>query len=105
MEFVMELVQQPAMVEFFGPIMQPEIDENFTDYAQQNFANWVHGVGTCRMGSPDDTFAVVDPSLRLRGIENLWVADASVIPLLPHSNTNFSAIIAGEIAARSVRAT
>ena len=44
-----------------------------------------HPVGTCRMGSGDD--AVVDPELRVRGIEGLRVADASVMPLIPGGHT------------------
>lgn len=47
-----------------------------------------HPIGTCRMGMGDD--AVVGPDLRVRGIENLWVADASIIP--DHMSANMNAI-------------
>jgi choline dehydrogenase-like flavoprotein len=60
-----------------------------------------HPVGTCRMG--EDEQAVVDPQLRVRGIERLRVADASVMPLIPGGNTNAAAIMIGERAADLVR--
>jgi choline dehydrogenase-like flavoprotein len=62
-----------------------------------------HAVGTCRMGT--DERAVVDPALRVRGIEGLRVADASVMPAIPGGNTNAPAMMIGEHAARLVSAT
>jgi choline dehydrogenase len=53
------------------------------------------------MGS--DTEAVVDPALRVRGIEGLRVADASVMPFITSANTNATAIMIGERAAEFIR--
>ena len=55
-----------------------------------------HICGTCRMGAPDDRRTVVDPSGRVLGVDDLWVADASVFPEVPRANTNLPTIAAAE---------
>jgi choline dehydrogenase len=60
--------------------------EALESYVRENVELLYHPVGTCRMGSDDD--AVVDPELRVRGVEGLRVADASVMPTVVSGNTN-----------------
>ncbi|GFM31406.1 GMC family oxidoreductase [Novosphingobium sp. PY1] len=55
-----------------------------------------HPCGTARIGRKDDPCAVVDPDLKVIGVEGLWVADASVMPAVPAGNTNATAIMIGD---------
>jgi len=90
----------------FGPILGPELSPGIDCASNQEFAAHIrdrvattlyHPVGTCRMGS--DARAVVDPELRVRGIEGLRVADASIMPTLPGGNTHAPTVMIAEKAA------
>jgi choline dehydrogenase-like flavoprotein len=66
-------------------------------YVRSHAASLYHPVGTCRMGR--EPSAVVDARLRVRGVDGLRVADASVMPVIPRGNTNAPTIMIAERAA------
>ncbi|MFP5341963.1 MAG: GMC family oxidoreductase [Candidatus Limnocylindria bacterium] len=101
-ELVQRLVRRPALAAFYGPLLSPGPDEDPMEHILASYISYYHGVGTCRMGPPDDPGAVVGADLRVHGVAGLWVADASVLPTVPHANTNLAAILVGEVAARSL---
>jgi choline dehydrogenase len=68
--------------------------EDFKEFVRNNASTVYHPCGTCRMG--DDDRAVLDPELRVRGIEGLRVADASVMPMVPSSNIHPATIMVAE---------
>ncbi len=90
------LLQPGADFEYLpGPSVQTEAD--LLRYAQSKGGTIFHPCGTCRMGS--DEHAVVDDQLRVRGIDNLRVADASIMPSILSANLNAAVIMIGERAA------
>lgn len=76
------------------------MDETALDaWLKATVSDYVHACGTCRMGAPDDSSAVVDPRCRFIGIEGLSIIDASVIPVIPRANTHLTAVMIAERAA------
>jgi choline dehydrogenase-like flavoprotein len=74
-------------------------DAELVQYIQQSLATLYHPVGTCAMGGSARKASVTDPELRVRGVRNLRVVDASVMPTVPRGNTNAPVIALAERAA------
>jgi choline dehydrogenase len=75
-------------------------DEGCRDYLRRSAGTYFHPVGTCRIGIDDH--AVVDPMLRVRGIDALRIADASVMPAIVSANTNSTVLAIAEKAAELI---
>jgi choline dehydrogenase len=96
MRFIDELVHQKQTKEFYGPLIQPGPGDDWGKFACATYDSYHHGVGTCKMGPASDEEAVVDQRLRVHGVANLWVGDASIMPVVSRANTNLTAIMIGE---------
>jgi choline dehydrogenase len=101
-----ELMATSPLREMTGEEIAPganlQTDEEILEWVRNNAETTYHPVGTCKMGN--DPMAVVDPELRVRGIEGLRVADASIMPTLTSGNTNAPCIMIGEKCAAMVLA-
>lgn len=99
-----EIFQTNAFLPFIDRVIlpHPEItaDNDLRDYIRQTATTIYHPVGTCKMGV--DPTAVVDPQLKVHGVEGLRVADASIMPTIINGNTNAPAIMIGEKAAEMI---
>lgn len=97
-ELVRQVVKQPALARHVVRELRPAAgdgsDRALEDYVRASIFGSYHQVGTCRMGN--DPLAVVDAKLRVRGLVGLRIADASIMPTIPASNTNAAAIMVGE---------
>ncbi len=108
MRTVRKIVNAPALswlgAREFGPGDQAQTDEALMDYVTRTAETTYHPVGTCKMGTDNDPMAVVDDQLRVRGVQGLRVADASIMPTLTSGNTNAPSIMIGEKCATMVLA-
>lgn len=98
MQRMADILGQPALKPFRGRRLSeadPYDADGFMAAAGREAATAFHAVGTCRMGRSDDDMAVVTPDLRLRGMEGLRIADASVMPSLTSGNTNAPTMMIG----------
>ena len=84
-----------------GPGMKSDAD--YAAFARRDSDTIYHGAGTCKMGPAADPMAVVDPSLRVRGVDGLRVADGSIMPEVVNATTHAACVMIGEKAADLVR--
>ena len=82
------------MTEWVRPASDLQSDAEIEDYVRKMGSTVYHPCGTCRMG--EDDRAVVDSSLRVRGLEGLRIADASVMPAMPSPNIHPATIMVAE---------
>ena len=97
------IVRQPAVASIVSDVTMPattidalDSDDAIDAWLAANVNDYVHAVGTCRMGRPDDPGAVVDTDCRVIGYDGLRVCDASVMPDLPKANTHLTTVAIAE---------
>jgi len=98
MQLTQEIMAQPAMQQLKATAHDPgpdvRTDDELLDAARNVGITQFHLISTCRMGV--DVLAVVDPELKVKGVDNLHVADASIMPTMISGNTNATSIMIGE---------
>ena len=96
LKWARKIMSQPAITPYLAQPGDPFGDtrESMLGYAAVAGATLYHAVGTCKMGH--DPMAVVDPQLRVHGLEGLRVVDASIMPKFCSGNTNAPTIMIAE---------
>jgi len=100
------ILEDSAFDDIKGDMIYPldiNNDQQLIEYIRETADTEYHPVGTCKMGIDSDEMAVVDHQLRVRGITNLRVVDASIMPTIITGNTNASVIAIAEKAADLIK--
>jgi choline oxidase len=99
-KFARRLAEQPALKAWVKRELAPgpglQSDDELSEYARRTANTVYHPAGTCRLGAADDSRAVVDPQLRVRGVGRLRVADASIFPTMIGVNPCLMCMAIGE---------
>jgi choline dehydrogenase len=95
-----EVMKQKALNPFRAEEIQPgrnvQTDDEIDAFIREHCESAYHPTGTCKMGAKNDPTAVVDPECRVIGIENLRVADSSIMPQVTNGNLNGPTLMIGE---------
>ena len=94
----------PIVAEQIFPPRACTTDDEWLEFIRRFGMTTYHVVGTSRMGAQDDPLAVVDPRLRVRGVDGLRVIDASVMPMVPSGNSNAATYMIAEKGAEMLHA-
>jgi choline dehydrogenase len=94
------MAAQPELRDLLGTELNPgpaiHDDAALEEWIESAIEHYYHPVGTCAMGPDGDPNAVTDARGRVRGLENVFVADCSIMPVIPRANTNIPAVVVGE---------
>ena len=100
---IIDVLRHPAITEISDNIVALNIsiddlddDAAIDGWLRRTVTDYVHAVGTCRMGQPGDPAAVVDTDCNVIGYTGLRVCDASVMPDLPKANTHLTTVALAE---------
>jgi choline dehydrogenase len=95
-ELVRDYACQAPLAGLIGEEILPTVNYKTPEDVRRDNLHYYHPVGTCKMGPESDPAAVVDARGKVHGVDNLYVADASVMPVVPRANTNIPALVVGE---------
>jgi 5-(hydroxymethyl)furfural/furfural oxidase len=109
---IIDILRHPAITEISDNIVALNIsiddledEAAIDDWLRRTVADYVHAVGTCRMGQPGDPAAVVDTDCNVIGYTGLRICDASVMPDLPKANTHLTTVALAERLITRMRVT
>jgi choline dehydrogenase len=95
-----QIVREYAHHAPLAGLIGAELDETTAiqdaESLRHSVMHYYHPVGTCKMGPASDPEAVVDPHGKVYGVDGLYVADASIMPVIPRANTNIPALVVAE---------
>jgi choline dehydrogenase len=95
-EQVREYARQAPLAALIGEEISPTVNCKTPEDIRRDNLHYFHAVGTCKMGPESDPTAVVGARGKVHGMDNLYVADASIMPVVPRANTNIPALVVGE---------
>lgn len=108
LKLIRRIADQPALKDYREAEVTPgpdcRTDEELMAYVRARGGTIFHPAGTCKMGPASDPMAVVDPRLRVHGLEGVRIADCSIMPTVVSGNTNAPAIMIGEKLAAMLKA-
>jgi choline dehydrogenase len=95
-EIARDMTRQAPLRDRLGAELPATAQITDAEAVRRNCLHYYHPVGTCKMGSAADPLAVVDGRGRVHGFEQLYVADASVMPVIPRANTYIPTLVVAE---------
>jgi choline dehydrogenase len=95
-EIVRDYARCEPLASLIGEEIAPTVNYADPEAVRRDNLHYYHAVGTCKMGPASDPTAVADSRGKVHGVDNLYVADAALIPVIPRANTNIPALVVGE---------
>jgi choline dehydrogenase len=95
-ELVRDYARQAPLADLIGEEIAPTVNYKTPEDVRRDNLHYYHAVGTCKMGPESNATAVVDARGKVYGVDNLYIADASIMPVVPRANTNIPALVIGE---------
>lgn len=95
-EIARTIAGQTPLAELIGEEKSETSKIRTGEDVRRHCLHYYHPAGTCKMGLASDPFAVIDNKGKVHGLDNLYVADASIMPVIPRANTNMPTLVVAE---------